>query len=492
MDKLVEVDLLSCSPERFAPILRPDQFASFEQAMDRASKLLEGRVFWHVNSTPRGGGVAEILHSLIPYLRGAGVDCRWVVIQGKPDFFRVTKRLHNNLHGDFGDGGELGTEEKRIYEESLDDNVGELTSLVGTGDVVLLHDPQTAGLIPHLREVGASVVWRCHVGLDTPNDLARRAWNFLKPYVLEADVYIFSRHAFAWEALEDEKIWVVAPSIDPFSSKNQEMDPDTVHAILTTTGLAEGSSGNGSPIFGCEDGSEGRVGRRTRLVDGGPPPPTNVKLVVQVSRWDRLKDPLGVMEGFVRYVAGQGDDHLVLAGPDVDKVADDPEGAEVLGQAVQFWRELPEDVQPRIHLAALPMEDPEENAAIVNALQRRADVVVQKSLAEGFGLTVSEAMWKGRPVVASRIGGIQDQIEDGESGLLVTNPSDLAAYGSAVVRLLRDDDLAARMGSNARERVRGEFLHSQHLVRHVQLLEHLLGRPADRELEPKADLDDAL
>ena len=193
-----------------------------------------------------------------------------------------------------------------------------------------------------------------------------------------------------------------------------------------------------------------------------------------MSRWDRLKDPLGVLAGFAEHVHAEDEDpHLVLAGPDVAAVADDPEGAEVFAEVEAAWRDLPRAVRRRVHLALLPMDDADENAVIVNALQRRADVVVQKSLAEGFGLTVAEAMWKGRPVVASRVGGIQDQIEDGMTGRLV-DPRDLAAFGENVSALLVDPHGAERMGEAAQRRVRDLFLGPRHLGQYVDLLETVL------------------
>jgi trehalose synthase len=196
------------------------------------------------------------------------------------------------------------------------------------------------------------------------------------------------------------------------------------------------------------------------------------RVVVQVSRWDRLKDPLGVIDGFTDHVGG--DAHLVLAGPSVEAVSDDPEGAEVLAAARQRLEGLDPAVRARVHLAALPMADLEENAAIVNALQRRADVVVQKSLAEGFGLTVAEGMWKQRPVLASRIGGIQDQIVDGESGVLLNDPLDLGEFGAGVRRLLDDPGTAATMGRAARQRVASEFLGTRSLTQYLALLDRVL------------------
>jgi trehalose synthase len=196
--------------------------------------------------------------------------------------------------------------------------------------------------------------------------------------------------------------------------------------------------------------------------------------VIQVSRWDRLKDPEGVLRAFVDGVAPSTDAHLVLAGPSTAAVADDPEGPEVLADIASQVGHMPHALRERIHMLSLPMEDPEENAVIVNALQRRADVVVQKSIAEGFGLTVAEAMWKARPVVASAVGGIQDQIVDGQSGVLV-QPDDLQGFAGAVAALLRDPDRAEWMGYNARARVRDAFLGARHLAQYVDLFEGVWG-----------------
>ena len=210
---------------------------------------------------------------------------------------------------------------------------------------------------------------------------------------------------------------------------------------------------------------------------GGDPPPVGVPLVVQVSRWDRLKDMAGVMEGFVRAVSDDDLDgaHLVLAGPEVAGVADDPEGAEVLAECREEWNHLPDPVRGRVHLATIPMDDVDENAIIVNALQRHAAVVVQKSLVEGFGLTVTEAMWKGRAVVASKVGGIQDQITDGRDGLLVDDPYDIEEFARVLQRPATDTGLAGRLGAAAHARVLEEFLGDRHLEQYVDLFSRLVG-----------------
>jgi trehalose synthase len=470
---ITSVPVGSLALERFETILPPDTYAVVLDAVQRAHRVFGGRVVWNINSTARGGGVSEMLISLLAYAHGAGVAARWEVISGNEAFFEITKRIHNNLHSAPGDGGPLGVAEREIYESALAPNLAELVERVGPNDVVIVHDPQPAGLIPALKkDVGVPVIWRCHVGIDVPSDVARQAWRFLIPYVEHADAYVFSRRAFVWEGLDDAKIEVIAPVIDAFSAKNQELDPATMRAILGVAGFDADRPG-GNPTFTREAGGIGRVERRAEIVEGGPLRAED-PMVLQVSRWDRLKDPVGVIQGFVDDVAPGTGAHLVYAGPSVSAVADDPEGKAVLEEVHELYDGLPADVRPRLHLACLPMDDLEENAAIVNALQRRADVVVQKSIAEGFGLTVAEAMWKARPVVASRIGGIQDQIVDGVSGVLLDDPFDLPAYGGAVRTLLEDPERARRLGREAQERVRDEFLPLRNLMQYLNLIERLV------------------
>ena len=465
---LEHVNLSPVGPDRFRDILSPKLLAAFDAGLAEARDVLGARVVWNVNSTARGGGVAELLRPLVGYARGAGVDVRWAVIEGDAAFFEVTKRIHNRLHGAPGDGRPLDDQARRAYENTLARNTEELASLLRPGDVVILHDPQTAGMTDAVRAAGASVVWRCHVGLDVPNQYAREAWRFLHPYVEHADAYVFSRRAFVWDGLPDDRIHVIAPSIDAFSPKNQALDDETVAAVLNAARVVV--NGRDRPAtYRHQDGTPGRVDRDAQLFQDQPLRPEDA-VVVQVSRWDALKDPLGVIEGFGAHVP---DAHLVYAGPAVEAVSDDPEGEQVLREAIAARDALPEQARRRVHLAALPMDDPDENAIIVNALQRHAAVVVQKSLAEGFGLTVAEAMWKGRPVVASRIGGIQDQIVDGDSGVLLDDPRDLDAFGAALRTLLADPPAAERIGERARERVRDEYLSARSLLQYLELIRAL-------------------
>jgi trehalose synthase len=456
--------------ERFRPLLG-EEFAEIEKVAAWAKTAFAGRAIWHLSSTARGGGVAELLGTLLPYARDAGVDVRWVVLREGPEFFAVTKRLHNHLHGDPGDGGALDDEARRLYEEVSEANVEALESLIQRGDIVYLHDPQTAGMVAPLCERGLRVVWRCHVGVDHPNDLVRGAWDFLRPYVEPAEAYIFSRREYRWEGLAEEKVWLMPPVIDPFSPKNQEIEPEVVEAILKEVGLvADGLEA--LPTFERADGTPGRVERQATILQEEPVP-NGAKVVTQVSRWDRLKDPLGLLEILARHL----DDpalHLALAGPDTEGVADDPEGAAVYEEACEAWRALGDEERRRVHLVSLPMHDLEENGAMVNAIQRRADVVVQKSIAEGFGLTVAEAMWKRRPVVGSCVGGIQDQIVDGETGRLVADPHDLAGFAAAIEGLLADPERAAAMGEAGRQRVVDSYLAVHRLREYVELLAALI------------------
>jgi trehalose synthase len=473
---LEDVTVTPLDPERFRSVLTPDALAAFEHTLTRGRELLESRTFWNVNSTAHGGGVAEMLRSLIGYTRGGGSDSRWVAITGDPEFFRITKRLHNRLHGHEGDGGPLGEAERAAYERCCEDNAELMAERLRPADVVLLHDPQTAGMIPRLLSTGVPVIWRAHVGIDPPNDLAREAWRFLIPYVERAHAYVFSFRLYLWEGLDPAKLTVIAPSIDAFSPKNHAMAFTGVTAVLRAAGLAADHHHSSRAVFERLDGTVGRVESQAKLVEERQLR-LDVPLLAQVSRWDRLKDPLGVLAAFAEHVRADDEPHLLLAGPDVTAVADDPEGQEVFSEVEAAWSGLPRRVRRRVHLALLPMANVDENAVIVNALQRRADVVAQKSLAEGFGLTVAEAMWKGRPVVASEIGGIRGQIEDGRTGFLV-DPADLRSFGERVSALLSDPHGAERMGAAAQTRVRQLFLGPRHLGQYVELLESVLSRRA--------------
>jgi trehalose synthase len=472
-DQLREVEVQALDAARLEPLVGPERMARYEKIAETTESAMQGRTVFNINSTAAGGGVAEMLQTLLAYGRGAGLDIRWLVIQGDADFFEITKRIHNGLYGSPGDDGALGDAERGHYEQTLRGNAQELVALVRPDDVVLIHDPQPAGLAAAMATAGAKVIWRCHVGADEPNEWTERSWSFLRPYLEEVDAFVFSRRVFAPSWADESKTHVIPPSIDPFSAKNEPISQRNVRLILGYTGLLGGDGEVPAVPFTRRDGSPGRINRRVDVLQTGPPPPAVAPLVVQVSRWDRMKDMPGVMEGFAKHVDHSLGAHLLLAGPAVTGVADDPEAAAVLEGCIELWRALPHAARSRVHLACTPMADPDEAAAIVNALQRHAAVVVQKSIAEGFGLTVAEAMWKSRPIVASAVGGIVDQIVSGAHGLLVADPSDLASFGNAVETLLRDRTEADRLGTNARARAAAEFLGDRHLEQYGRLLAQL-------------------
>jgi trehalose synthase len=463
-----EVPITAQPVHRFAEVLGEDRVARFAETLELTGRRLVGHTLWHVNSTAEGGGVAEMLQSILGYPLGSGVPVRWLVIDGNEAFFELTKRLHHWLHGSVGDDGPLGEAERQVYESALAADGERLARKLVPGDPVILHDPQTLGLAPRLAAAGARIIWSCHIGADTANDRTRAAWQFLAPYAAHTAFQVFSRAQYRWDVLDPARVVVIPPCIDAFSPKNQTLDEAAVAAILDAAGVARTGRGAGPATFVRSDGTSGGIGARAELIEDAPIPAA-ARIATQISRWDPLKDHIGVLTAFAEHVAPDVDAHLVLAGPAPESITDDPEGQQTLDEVRSAWSALPPDRRQRVHLACLPMSDLEENAAIVNALQRRSDVVIQKSLAEGFGLTVAEAMWKARATVGSRVGGIQDQIEPDVSGLLV-EPDDLAQFGAAVTSLLRDPETARALGRAARARVCGEYLAPRHLDRYFQLV----------------------
>jgi len=467
----VQVEVHPRPVASLAPVIGPRRLERLLSTAAAFQARAAGRSIWNVNSTAVGGGVAEMLRVLCGYVRDLDIDIRWVTIGGPPDFFALTKRLHNLIHGQ-PDPGPLGRAEAERYEATTAAAAAELREHIRPGDIVLLHDPQTAGLAPALIEHGSLVIWRCHIGADHQDDVTREAWDFLRPYVSPAHAYVFSRREYPPAWVPEHLTWIIPPSIDPLSPKNQDMDAATVEAILVRIGVLPGPVPDAPGRFTRLDGTPGEVSRAATVTADELPGPRQ-PYVLQVSRWDRLKDMTGVMRGFADHIAPAGPGHLILAGPDVEGVSDDPEGLAVYHECLDQWHHLPPEVRRRVMLLSLPLDDVDENAAVVNALQRHAAVVTQKSLAEGFGLTVAESMWKGRPTVGSAVGGIQDQIVGG-TGVLLPDPANLAAFGAAVRALLDRPDLAARMGAAARRYTAENFVGDLHLLRYAHMFETIL------------------
>ncbi len=452
----------------FRDLLPPERWESLQKLARFGKSVFADRPIWCVNSTATGGGVAEMLRTMLSYVRGAGIDARWAVIGGDAPFFGTTKRIHNLIHG--SPAGVLGPDERDAYERVMAANAPGLCALIEPGSTVILHDPQTAGLVGPLRQHGCAVVWRSHVGAEQPNGYVEAAWSFLEPYVQDAHRLVFSRFIYVPEGFARTPIAIVAPSIDPFAPKNQDLAPDTVRAILVAAGLVADGAMSAPPVFRRLTGEIAEVRSRAELLDGGPPPDPDRPIVLQVSRWDRLKDHAGVMRGFVRHSLARSEADLVLAGPGASSVPDDPEQTEVLAELLAEHADLPSKARERVHVASLPMADDAENAAIVNALQRHATIVVQKSIQEGFGLTVTEAMWKARPIIASAVGGIRDQVSDQRTGVLLTDPHDLDQFGSAVAALLNGPGHARELAEAGQDNVFRHFLHDRHVRQYFEVL----------------------
>ncbi len=466
-----EVDVYPRSPGRLTPLIGPERAERLRFAVEQARNAIDGATVWNINATAHGGGVAEILTSVIAYEQGAGLDSRWLALDGDDDFFALTKRIHNLIHGSSDDGGPVRPPERQHYERVLEENLADLRPQLRPGDVVLLHDPQTAGLIPTLRHFGVFVGWRSHIGADTVNQQTNQGWAFLRRYVEQADAVVFSRRQFVPDWVPPSKVTIIAPSIDPFATKNLDLEAGRARAVLARAGLLSGAETGGDLSFRRQNDDPGEVRRHDNLLVGGTPPRAGSRLVVQVSRWDWLKDMGGILSAFTEHIDAMPDDtHLMLVGPAVEGVADDPEGATVLAKCTEQWHGLPRRAQERTHLVTLPMDDPDENAHLTNAIRHNATVLVQKSLVEGFGLTVTEAMWRARPVLASATGGITEQITDGVNGLLLPDPGDLDAFANTLARLLSDDEQARRLGQAGRARVHQQFLVDRHLTQYADWL----------------------
>lgn len=450
---------------------------------ERHVPRLAGRTVWMVNSTAAGGGVAELLPPQIRLLRDLGLDVRWVVIEtDRPEFFPLTKRIHNMIHGESGAAPDAA--ERALYETVSRANAEALLALVQPGDILVVHDPQPLGagaLVKQAHGDGLRAIWRCHIGLDEATPATRGAWAFLEPWTAAYDEAVFSLREYVPPFLAAHAT-VIAPSIDPLSHKNRELSLHKLVGILGDAGLVAGAWPLLAPPF---------EHRATRLQpDGGFAPATEPEdlgliarpTIVQVSRWDRLKGFAPLMEAFrllKESIDGREERHrrrlelsrLVLAGPDPASVQDDPEALGVLDDLRSRYMRMPPAIQRDVALLMLPMASKKENALMVNALQRCADVVVQNSLREGFGLTVAEAMWKRTPVLGSaRACGVRLQVRDGLDGRLVDDPEDAATLARVLADMLADEAQLEAWGRSAQRRVHDEFLVFGELRQWLRLL----------------------
>ncbi len=370
----------------------------------------------NINSTAMGGGVAEILNRMVPFLKELGVNAGWDVIKGGEEFFKVTKKFHNALHGW---PVEITHDDFQLFMENGRRNSAEMNI---NADIIFVHDPQPIMLIERKKDLGREWIWRCHVDVS---QALESVWNFLMTYINQYDATVFSHPAFAKQMPLPQ--YMICPSIDPLADKNRDLSREEIDQVLHKLGIK-----NDKPI------------------------------VTQISRFDYLKDPVGVIEVY-KMVKRYVDCQLILAG---GGATDDPEGAQVLKEVEEKAAD-----DPDIHVLLLPGGSDIE----INALQRASDVIVQKSIREGFGLTVAEALWKARPVVASAVGGITLQIAHKYSGLLSHTIEGTAYF---VKQILNDPEYGQRLGKNGREHVLNNFLLTRHLKEYL-LLFLSLGRKED-------------
>ena len=304
MARLRDIEVPALPLSVFGPLIGVERLRRLEAGAAQSRSVLAGRVIWNVNSTASGGGVAEMLQVLVGYIRGAGIDARWVVMDADAAFFEITKRIHNRIHGIPGDDGALDGPEAAHYADVAGANASALCERVRPGDVVLAHDPQTAGMASALQAAGARVVWRSHIGLDTSNVWTEQAWEFLRPHLSLCDGFVFSRPGYVPAWIPPERVSIIAPSIDPFSAKNRMIADADLTPLWQRIGLISGGNGVRA-TFARSDGTMGEVVNPATIFSDGGPLQGIENLVVQVSRWDRLKDMQGVMAGFATGVAGR-------------------------------------------------------------------------------------------------------------------------------------------------------------------------------------------
>ncbi|MDH4182983.1 MAG: glycosyltransferase [Nitrospinota bacterium] len=404
--------------EDYASVVGPEVIDHLRQL----ARPLKGMKVVHINSTKLGGGVAEILDTLIPLTNELQIDTTWEVVTGSADFYECTKSIHNGLQGS---QAPISDRLWREYEKTNVDNAERLRGLLEPADIVFIHDPQPAALINHCPNRKGKWIWRCHIDLSHPS---RPVWKYLRQHVARHDASIFSLAAFAPPL--QHPMYLIPPSINPLNDKNRELTPEERNSVYGQFGI-------------------------------DPQRP----LVSQISRFDRFKDPIGVIQAYKlakKFTPGL---QLALAG---GGATDDPEGEIVLNEV-----RAAAEGDPDIHVILLP---PDAHVSI-NAIQRASDIVLQKSTKEGFGLTVTEALWKGKPVIGGDTGGIRLQITNHHTGFLVSSPEGAALR---IRYLLGDRQKRESIGEKGREYVRNNFLITRHLREYLTLIHGLINPERDR------------
>lgn len=453
-----------------------------EQAKDPIESL-KGRTIWMINSTAIGGGVAEMLPSQMRILRELGVSIEWLVIEAKKDaFFDLTKRIHNAIHG--SGTGIFTEDDRKIYEEVNQNNLPKALEFINDGDIVVVHDPQPMPLASMIKnEKDVSIIWRCHIGLEEDTAVTDAVWEFLEPYTEDYDHFVFSLPSYVPNPLKN-RTSIIPPAIDPLSHKNRELQLHKCIGILYQSGILDDHKAILYDRYEhlvrkvMPDGSFG-------VLDAGK----NLDLiyrpiVTEISRWDRLKGFKELMEAFIKMKLDNrqhGDPKsldykriemtlLVLGGPDPAFVSDDPEGKEVLKELTAMYKDVDPGLQNDIAILLLPLDNPKENALIVNALQRTSTIIVQNSIQEGFGLTATEAMWKRKPVLVSNAAGLKYQVIHDKTGQINPDPKDIASLSKTLAYMLNHPKERDKWGFNGQLRVIQNFTLFSQLISWLEVL----------------------
>ncbi len=457
----------------------------FQEDVDEYVNTLKDTTIWMVNSTAIGGGVAEMLPSQMRILRELGLKIEWLVIEADDQhFFEVTKNIHNAIHG--SGAGQFTEEDKEVYERVNEENLDKALSFIKDGDIVVIHDPQPMPLGAHIRKHrDVRLVWRCHIGLNEENDTTRSVWDFLSNYTDSYDHFVFSLIEYVPEVLSDRSI-IITPAIDPLSHKNRMLQIHKCIGILHQSGVINDRDPILYPFYEhgvrrvMPDGSFNEVNHHSKLDLVYRP------VVTQISRWDRLKGFKELMDAFIhmkRENENRDPDtlayrriqksRLVLAGPDPKYVSDDPEGMEVLEELTREYKSIPAALQDDIAILLLPLDNPKENALIVNALQFSSSIVVQNSIQEGFGLTATEAMWKKTPVLVSGAAGLVHQVIDNQTGKVNHDPSDIVSLSESLDLMLNNPKERDKWAFNGQVRVIENFTLFTQLKDWLELLARL-------------------
>lgn len=472
MISIVDVDADTTLDEYAAHAALHTPVADLRSTANELQPDLDGRTVWMMNSTAQGGGVAEMLPTVVSMLRDLGVSTEWAVIAGDEDgFFSFTKRVHNLLHG--AGSPHISDDDRALYRSVSDRSAEKMERHLDPGDILVVHDPQPLGTGALLKKrLDLPAVWRCHIGLNDTNESTDTAWDFLTPWARTYDRTVFTLPDYVPDGLRDQSE-IIHPAINPLSPKNRTLSVGDLTNVLARARLMQSphptvASDYAQPALRLQ--RDGSFEPATRPEDLGL---LQRPVVTQVSRWDRLKGYGPLLRGFAQmkntsFLDRHADtgrhrrrlslSRLVLAGPDPDSVSDDPEGQEVFRELCGRWQDLPPEIQRDIAIITLPMASRRENALMVNALQRCSSIVAQNSRQEGFGLTATEGMWKRAPILGTRAAGLQEQINDGEHGRLLPKSSEPTVIAQTIHEMLRAEDERTRWGRNARRRVSDRYL----------------------------------